>query len=350
MFTREKTRRIYLGSLPIGNGAPVTVQTMTKTKTHNIHKTIDQIKRCEEIGCDIIRVAVPDKASAIAVGKIKTNVRIPVIADIHYDYRLAIISIDEGVDGIRINPGNIGDAGRVRTIIKKALHNKTVIRIGINSGSIEKGILNKYRMQSPDALVESAIRTISVAEELGFYNIKVSLKATDVLTTISAYRRFAEIKDYPLHIGITESGTEFCGAIKSAIGIGILLNEGIGDTIRVSLPAEPEKEVIAGLEILRSLNLREEGIRIIACPTCGRCEVNVSDIMRDIEACLRGIRKRLTIAVMGCVVNGPGEARFADIAVVGGKKSFLLYKRGKKVRKVKPEDVLDELRLLIGEF
>lgn len=343
MEARKKTRIIYVDKVPIGGGNPIVVQSMTKTDTADIKSTLKQIRSLETSGCEIIRLAVPDMNAAKVLGKIKKSIGIPLIADIHFDWRLALESIDQGVDGLRINPGNIGARWKIKEIITAAMERGIPIRIGVNAGSLEKELLQKYGHPAALALVESAGKHIQILEELNFTNIKVSLKASDVMRTVEAYRLFSERYDYPLHIGISEAGPPSTGIIKSSVGLGILLSEGIGDTIRVSLTAEPEEEVRVAYAILTSLGLRRRGVNIISCPTCGRCKIDMRNLVRKVETIAKGIDKPVTIAVMGCVVNGPGEAREADFGIAGGKGRGILFKKGKIVKKVKEEELLDVL-------
>jgi (E)-4-hydroxy-3-methylbut-2-enyl-diphosphate synthase len=343
MEARKKTRIIYVDKVPIGGGNPIVVQSMTKTDTADIKSTLKQIRSLETSGCEIIRLAVPDMNAAKALGKIKKSIGIPLIADIHFNWRLALESIDQGVDGLRINPGNIGARWKVKEIISAAIERGIPIRIGVNAGSLEKELLQKYGHPTALALVESAGRHIQILEELNFTNIKVSLKASDVIKTVEAYRLFSERYNYPLHIGISEAGPPSTGIIKSSVGLGILLSEGIGDTIRVSLTAEPEEEVRVAYAILGSLGLRRRGVNIISCPTCGRCKIDMRDLVRKVETMAKDIDKPVTIAVMGCVVNGPGEAREADFGIAGGKGRGILFRKGEIVKKVKEEDLLDVL-------
>ncbi|KAF0119699.1 MAG: (E)-4-hydroxy-3-methylbut-2-enyl-diphosphate synthase [bacterium] len=338
---RRNTRQISIGNVKIGGGSPISVQSMTNTDTRDHLSTISQARRLESIGCEIIRVAVPDMEAAEKLGEIKKGISIPLIADIHFDYRLALRAIEGGVDGLRINPGNIGGKVKIKSVVEAAKDRKIPIRIGINSGSIEKKLLSKYGHPTPEAMVESALSNIDILESLNFHDIKVSLKASNVLDTVEAYRLMSQKVDYPLHIGITEAGTSFSGTIKSSIGIGILLNEGIGDTIRVSLTADPIEEIRAGYEILKSLGLRYRGINLISCPTCGRCEIDLINLANEIEGRLAHIIMPLNIAVMGCVVNGPGEAREADIGIAGGKEIGILFKKGRVVKKLKEEELAD---------
>ncbi len=340
---RKKTRVIHVGDVPVGGGHPIPVQSMTKTDTRDVRSTLRQIKALAEAGCEIIRIAVPDMQAAEALEKIIRSSPIPIIADIHFDWRLALEAIRRRVHGLRINPGNIGAKWKVAEVIAAASDRGISIRIGVNAGSLSKKLLEKYRHPTPEALVESAAEHINILEGLRFRDIKVSLKASNVPTTVDAYRLFSRRFRYPLHIGISEAGPSFTGMIKSSVGLGILLSEGIGDTIRVSLSTDPVEEVRVGYEILKSLGIREKGANIISCPTCGRCEIDIRGLALKVENRLRDIKKPLTVAVMGCVVNGPGEAREADIGIAGGKGFGLLFKRGRVLRKVKEDDLLDAL-------
>ncbi len=349
MIKRRKTRRIHVGTVPIGGDAPVSVQSMTKTDTRDIKATARQIRSLERAGCEIIRLAVPDNEAARAIGGIKRQVSIPLIADIHFDWRLALESINQGINGLRINPGNIGARWKVKEVVKAAGEHRVPIRIGVNSGSLEKDILKRYGRPTPEALVESAARHIEILEDMGFRLIKVSLKGSGVPLTVDAYRSFSERFDYPLHIGITEAGPPPVGVVKSATGIGILLNEGIGDTIRVSLTAPSRVEVEVAYEILKSLDLRQRGVNIISCPTCGRCNLDIIRIAKKIHKNLRGVSSSLTVAVMGCVVNGPGEAREADFGIAGGKGEGIVFKKGKVIRRVREEELIDALMEAVEE-
>ncbi len=339
---RRKTRPVYLGNVKVGGGAPVSVQSMTNTDTRNAAATRQQIIQLVEAGCEIVRVAVPDRESARALPEIKRGLSVPVVADIHFDYRLALAAIDAGVDGLRINPGNIGDSSKVAEVVKAASKRGIPIRIGVNAGSLEKDLLQNGEV-TPEAMVESALRHVAILENMGFYNIKISLKASDVPLMVNAYRLMAQKVDYPLHIGVTEAGTPFAGGIKSAVGIGILLWEGIGDTIRVSLTGNPVLEVRAGYEILKSLGLRQRGVELVSCPTCGRTQINLVEIAEQVENRLAGLDKPIKVAVMGCVVNGPGEARHADVGIAGGKGEGLIFRKGKVIRKVPESLLVDEL-------
>lgn len=343
MITRKKTRQIRVGNVVIGGNAPVVVQSMTNTDTRNVAATVAQIKRLEDAGCEIVRVAVPDRDAAEALGSIKTSIGIPLIADIHFDYRLALISINKGVDGLRLNPGNIGDKNRVGHVVKAAKDRKIPIRIGVNAGSLEDDLLKKYGHPTPEAMTESAMRHIQILEEHDFHDIKVSLKASNIDTTINAYRLISEKVDYPLHVGISEAGPLLSGTVKSAIGIGLLLSEGIGDTIRVSLTADPVEEVRVAYEILKALNLRHRGINIISCPTCGRMEIDIEQIAAEVEKRLSHITLPLNISILGCVVNGIGEGKESDVGIAGGKGSGLLFRNGKMVRKLKEDELADAL-------
>ncbi|SHG57056.1 4-hydroxy-3-methylbut-2-en-1-yl diphosphate synthase [Thermosyntropha lipolytica DSM 11003] len=340
---RRQSRVINIGSVKVGGDNPVVVQSMTNTDTRDIQATIKQIQALEKAGCEIVRVAVVDEEAARAIAEIKKQISIPLVADIHFNYRLALKSVEAGADGLRINPGNIGDIKRVREVVKVCREKGIPIRIGVNAGSLEKGVLEKYGGITPQAMVESAMNSIKILEDMDFQDIKVSLKASSVNLTVEAYRLLADLVDYPLHLGITEAGTKDRGLIKSALGIGILLHEGIGDTIRVSLTSDPVDEVWAAYEILRSLELRNRGAELISCPTCGRCEIDLLKIAEEIDYRLRSIDKPLKVAVMGCVVNGPGEAKEADIGVAGGKGYGLLFKKGKIVKKVREEEMAAEL-------
>jgi (E)-4-hydroxy-3-methylbut-2-enyl-diphosphate synthase len=349
MEALKKTRTIHVRNVPVGGGNPIAVQSMTKTDTADVKSTVRQIKSLESAGCEIIRLAVPDMDAAKALGKIKNSITIPMIADIHFDWRLALEAIRQEVDGLRINPGNIGAKWKVREVITAVRDKGIPIRIGVNAGSLEKELLLKYVHPTPEALVESAARHISMLEEFQFNTIKVSLKASDVLRTVEAYRLFSERYDYPLHVGISEAGPPSVGIIKSSVGLGILLSEGVGDTIRVSLTADPREEVRVAHEILASLGLRRRGVNIISCPTCGRCKIDLRSLVTKVEKRVKHMKRPITIAVMGCVVNGPGEAREADFGMAGGKGRGILFKRGEIIRRVKEEELLDALFEEIGK-
>lgn len=350
MLKRKKTKVVKIGDVLIGGDNPIRVQSMTKTDTEDVKGTLNQIKSLKEVGCEIVRVAIPTEEAVQAFKEIKKKSPLPIVADIHFNYRLALKAIEFGADGIRINPGNIGSKERVREIAKLAKERGIPIRIGVNSGSVERSLLQKYGSATTDALVESVMNNVKLLEDFDFYDIKISVKASDIERTVESYRRISELIDYPLHIGITESGTLFTGTVKSAIGIGILLYEGIGDTIRVSLSAPPEEEVKVGWEILKALGLRKRGIEIIACPTCGRLEVDLLPIVSEIEKKVSSIDKEMKIAIMGCVVNGPGEAGEADLALVCGKGVGLIYKNGKLLRKVKEKMMVEEFLEEIHKF
>ena len=351
---RRKTRTIYVGEVPVGGGHPVVVQSMTNTDTRDVSATVSQIRRLEEVGCEIIRVAVPDEEAARAISAIKKEIRIPLIADIHFDWRLALTALASGADGLRINPGNIKGLENVKKVILAAKERGAAGRIGVNAGSLERELYRKYGGPTPEALVESAFRHLDfIVGELGFENLKVSLKSSDVWTTIRAYRLFAEKSDFPLHLGVTEAGGLIAGTVKSAFALGLLLAEGIGDTLRVSLTRDPEEEVQVAYEILRAVGLRERGPEIISCPTCGRCEIDLFPIAEEVERFARGISRPLKLAVMGCVVNGPGEAREADVGLAGGKGVGIIFRKGKIVKKVKEEEILpaffEEVKRLLKE-
>ena len=340
---RKKTRQISVGGIKVGGMAPIAVQSMTNTFTCDIKATVAQIRRFEEAGCEIVRVAVPDMESARTISSIKKQISIPLIADIHFDYRLAVASAKAGADGLRINPGNIGSAAKVKKVVDSARDFNIPIRIGVNAGSLEKDLLKKYGGATPEAMVESAMRNIDILRSLDFHEIKVSIKASDVFRTVEAYRLISQKTDIPLHVGVTEAGSLFPGIVKSAIGIGMLLAEGIGDTIRVSLTRDPVEEVRAGYEILKALEIRKRGPEIISCPTCGRCNINLFEIVERVEKALLSNPAHVKLAVMGCVVNGPGEAKEADIGVAGGDGTGILFKKGKIIKKFPQEMLVDVL-------
>jgi len=350
---RRKTGKIKIGNVSVGGDSPVSVQSMTNTKTADVAATVSQIKALAGAGCEIVRVAVPDEESAKALSRIKKGITIPLIADIHFDWRLALRALEAGADALRLNPGNIGSEKRVKEVVKEAKKRGAPIRIGVNSGSLEKDILAKYGHPAPEAMVESAMRHIKILEDMGFSDIKVSLKATNVLSTISAYRLLAKKVDYPFHIGITEAGTLFSGTVKSSVGIGVLLAEGMGDTIRVSLTADPVEEVRVGWEILKALDIRKRGVEVISCPTCGRIMIDCEKLALQIEKRLSHIKEPITVAMMGCVVNGPGEAIEADVGIAGGDGVALLYSGGKVIRKVEEKDivnaVIEEVERIVRE-
>jgi (E)-4-hydroxy-3-methylbut-2-enyl-diphosphate synthase len=349
---RRRTCPLQIGKVIVGGNAPISVQSMTNTKTDNVDATVAQINRLAAAGCDIVRIAVPDMAAAQAIDAIKTAVGdIPLVADIHFDYRLAIEAIDRGIDALRLNPGNIADTDQVTAVVKQAKKHHIPIRIGVNAGSLAKDILEKHGNKvTPEGMVESACQHIAILEKLDFHDIKVSLKAHDVPMTIASYRLMSETVDYPLHLGITEAGTVTSGLIKSAVGIGALLAEGIGDTIRVSLTGDPVEEVKVGNEILKALGLRQYGPTLVSCPTCGRCNIDLLPIAKAVEDRLSTISTPITVAVMGCVVNGPGEAREADIGIAGGKGQGLLFKRGEIIKKVPENELINALFVEIDKL
>ncbi|SUB76117.1 4-hydroxy-3-methylbut-2-en-1-yl diphosphate synthase [Peptoniphilus indolicus] len=332
-----------IGNIPVGGDAPITVQSMTNTKTKDVQSTVAQILQLENAGCDIIRFAVNDRDDAEAIQKIKKSIHIPVVVDIQFDHRLAIMSAEMGADCIRINPGNIGEKNKVKEVVEVCKHYGLPIRIGVNSGSIHKDLLSEMGGVNANSIVQSAMREIEVLEDLNFFDIKVSLKASNVNLSIDSYSEFSKICDYPLHLGITEAGPAFQGAVKSAVGIGYLLREGIGDTIRVSLTSDPVEEIKVGREILKSLNLLTDGIEIISCPTCARTNIDLLSLVGKAEKKLSPIKKNLKIALMGCAVNGPGEAREADIGIAGGIGEAILFKKGVILKKISEENLLDEL-------
>lgn len=339
---KKRTRPVFLGKVQVGGDAPVTVQSMTSTDTRDVKATVRQIIKLERAGCEIIRVAIPDRAAAAALSEIKRQITIPLIADIHFNYRFAIEAIGSGVDGIRINPGNIKKEA-IRKIAESAKSRGTVIRIGINAGSLEKDLLRKYEGPTSEALVESALRSLDALEDSGFNAIKLSVKSSDVTTMVEAYRELSRKTDYPLHLGVTEAGSIVNAAVKSAIGMGILLYQGIGDTIRVSVTGDPVSEIAVAYAILRAIGIRKVGPDIISCPTCGRCEINLFKLTREVENKLAGMKIPLKVALMGCVVNGPGEAAEADIGIAGGRGQGLLFKKGKVIRKIKEKDFVTTL-------
>ena len=340
---RNKTKTIMIGNVPVGGDSPISVQSMTNTVTSDIAGTVEQIKRLEEAGCDIIRAAVTDLEDAEAIGRIKEQIMIPFIADIQYDYRLAIAAVENGADCLRLNPGNIGSKTRVKEVVSICQDRQIPIRIGVNSGSINKKYLEKYGGVNANSMVYSALEHVRILEDLDFTDIKISLKASNVPLTIQTYRKISEKVEYPLHLGVTEAGPVWRGTVKSAVGIGTLLSMGIGDTIRISLTGDPVEEIRVGREILRSLDLLDEGIEIISCPTCGRTEVDLIGLVEKVEKELGRIEKPLKVAIMGCPVNGPGEAREADIGIAGGQGEGLIFKRGRVIKKVKEELLIDEL-------
>lgn len=340
---RVKTKKIKVGGVYVGGDSRITVQSMTNTDTRNAKETIAQIHRLQEAGCDIIRCAVPDMEASEAIREIVNNIDIPLVADIHFDYKLALASIENGVSALRINPGNIGSIDKVKEVAKAAKDRNIPIRIGVNSGSLKKEILDKYGKVCPEALVESALEHVRILENVNYDDIVISIKSSNVMQMVDSYRMISKVVDYPLHLGVTEAGTIWRGTIKSSVGIGALLSEGIGDTIRISLTGDPVEEVRVGREILKSLGYLNEGIEFISCPTCGRTQIDLIKIAEEVEKRLINYNKNLKVAVMGCVVNGPGEAREADIGIAGGNGEGLIFKKGKIVKKVKEEELVDEL-------
>ncbi len=340
---RRPTRQIHVGKVAIGGGAPISVQSMTNTKTTDTEATVAQIRVLQAAGCDIVRLAVPDMEAAKNLGNILRQVTVPLVADIHFDYKLALEAIHQGIHALRLNPGNIGGEEKVRAVVEAAKEAGIPIRIGVNAGSLDKKILKKYGGVTPEALVESAMEHVRILEALDFHDMKISLKAHDVPLTIAAYRLMSQTVDYPLHLGITEAGTVNTGIIKSAVGIGALLAEGIGDTFRISLTGDPVVEVRVANEILKSLGLKEYGPTLVACPTCGRTSIDLPAIAAQVEEKLRDIEEPIEVAVMGCVVNGPGEARGADVGIAGGNGEGLIFRKGEIVRKVPEADLVNEL-------
>jgi len=347
MYTRNETRSIRVRNVPIGGGSPVTVQSMTNTDTRDITATVNQIRSLVSMGCDLVRLAVPDAGAARALPEIRQQVNIPLIADIHFNHRLALQAIEAGIDKLRINPGNIGLASKVREVAKAAAEHGVPIRVGVNAGSLKKEILERYDHPVPEALVESAVEEVDVLDDMGFHDVCVSIKSSSVRDTIEANLLFAEKRNNPLHVGITEAGTFHYGTIKSSCGIGAVLAHGIGDTIRVSLTADPVSEVKAGLLILKAMGLRASGAEVVSCPTCGRTEIDIITLAEEVEKRAASIQQPMVIAVMGCVVNGPGEAREADYGIAGGKGFGLLFKKGEVVAKVPEDHLVDELFALI---
>ncbi|HHV27270.1 MAG TPA: flavodoxin-dependent (E)-4-hydroxy-3-methylbut-2-enyl-diphosphate synthase [Tissierellia bacterium] len=342
-MSRRKTMELKVGNVEIGGDNPISVQSMTNTDTRDIKSTINQIIALEKAKCDIVRVAIPDIEAAKAIREIKKETTIPIIGDIQFDYRLAIESVDNGIDGLRINPGNIGSIRRVKEVVKACQERNIPIRIGVNSGSISKRALEKYDGVNENSMVYSALEHIKILEDMNYTNIKISLKATSVPLTIKSYLKMAEYVDYPFHLGITEAGPIWNGTVKSSVGIGALLAMGVGDTIRVSLTGDPVEEVRVGREILKSLNLLEDGIQIISCPTCGRTQINLVQLVEEVQSRLDHVDKPIKLAIMGCAVNGPGEAREADIGIAGGNGCGLIFKKGKIIKKVSEEKLIDEL-------
>ncbi|MBN1823626.1 MAG: flavodoxin-dependent (E)-4-hydroxy-3-methylbut-2-enyl-diphosphate synthase [Endomicrobiales bacterium] len=350
---RKNTRKVWVGKVAVGGGAPVSVQSMTNTDTRDVRSTLNQIRMLEEAGCEIVRVGVPDMEAALNIARIKKGIGIPLVADIHFDYRLALEAVKQGVDKLRINPGNIGSPEKVREVVKAARGAGIPIRIGVNAGSLKSAQGHQSPALKAKKLVDSALAHVKILEKNGFEDIVVSLKASDVATTVEAYRLMAKKRGYPLHIGVTEAGSEFRGTIKSSVGLGILLSEGLGDTVRVSLTADPVKEVAVAYQVLQSLGLRSTGVELISCPTCSRCEVDLISIVNELEeelprmAAARAGKKPLKIAVMGCVVNGPGEAKEADVGIAGSRKKGILFEKGRIVGEVGPDGWIDALKKLI---
>ena len=340
---RRQTRPIHVGSVAVGGGAPISVQSMTNTFTQDVDATVSQIRRLEDAGCEIVRAAVPDMAAAEAIARIRKAISIPLVADIHFDYKLALAAISAGADAIRINPGNIGKKSRIRAVVDGARDQGISIRVGVNSGSLEKNLLEKHGGPCAEALVESALNHVDILGSMGFDQVKVSIKSSDVLETIAAYRLFSDRSDVPLHIGVTEAGGLYAGITKSAVGIGCLLLDGIGDTLRVSLTRDPVEEIRVGYEILRAAGIRRRGPEIISCPTCGRCEIDLFSIAGEVESALMSVQAPIKVAVMGCVVNGPGEAAAADVGIAGGKNGGVLFKKGKVVKKFPQHRLAGEL-------
>ena len=350
MYNRQETRPVFVRDVQIGGQNKVVIQSMCNTKTKDVEATVEQILKLENVGCEIIRVACLDIEDAKAIKEIKKRIHIPIVADIHFDYKIALEAIESGVDKIRINPGNIGDEEKVKAVVDGCKKNNIPIRIGVNGGSLEKELLEKYGSPCSDAMVESAKRHVEILERLGFYDIAISLKASNLDMCIEAYEKAAKEFKYPLHLGITEAGTAFSGTIKSSIGLGILLKQGIGDTLRVSLSDDPVEEIIVCKEILKNCNLFNKSPKLVSCPTCERIQYDLIPIAKEIEKFLQGIEADITVAIMGCGVNGPGEAREADIGIAGGVGEGLLFKKGEIVRKIKEENMVEELKHEILEM
>lgn len=342
-YSRKKTREVNIGGVKIGGDNPIAIQSMCNTDTRNVEETVKQIKELENAGCEIIRVAVPDMQAAEAIKDIKRQIDIPLVADIHFDYRLALKAIDGGIDKIRINPGNIGSEDRVKQVADMAKKNGIPIRVGVNSGSLEKHLVEKYGGVTPEGLVESALGHVRLLEKYDFYDTVISIKASNVPFSVEVYELLSETVDYPLHVGITEAGTVWGGTVKSAVGIGAILSRGIGDTIRVSLTGNPVEEIYAAKEILKDMNLRKFGVEFVSCPTCGRTSIDLISIANEVESRVKSIDKNIKVAVMGCAVNGPGEAREADIGIAGGHGEGLIFRKGEIIRKVPENMLVDEL-------
>lgn len=342
-FIRRDAKCVDVAGVKIGGGNPISIQSMTNTDTRDVNATVNQILELERAGCEIIRVAIPDMTAAEAVGDIVKKIHIPLVTDIHFDYRLALKCIENGADKVRINPGNIGDEDRIKQVVDAAKGRKIPIRIGINAGSLEKSVLEKYGRPTPEGMVESALHHIAILERYNFNDIVISLKASSVPMTIDAYKLMATKCNYPLHVGVTEAGTISMGSMKAALGIGSLLSQGIGDTIRVSLTSDPINEVKVARDILKHLEIRKYGPKLVSCPTCGRCRIDLIPIAEEIERRLESVSKHITVAVMGCAVNGPGEAKEADVGVAGGNGEGLIFRKGEIIRKVPGEDIVKEL-------
>ena len=350
MIIRRKTRQIQIGNVSVGGDSPISVQSMTNTDTKDVEQTVAQICRLQAAGCDIVRVAVLDADAARSIRAIQDKISIPLIADIHFDSRLAVAAMEHGADGIRINPGNLGGEEKIALVVAAAKHHGVPIRVGVNSGSIEKDLLKKHgypTADNSDALIESAMRNVRLLEKYGFHEIKISIKSSDVQTTINSYQQLSKTTDYPLHLGVTEAGGLIAGTVKSSIALGILLSKGIGDTFRISLTRDPVEEVRVGFELLRSLKIRERGPELISCPTCGRTRINLFGLAEEVERFVQTMESPLKIAVMGCVVNGPGEARQADIGVAGGNGVGIIFKKGEIWKKVSEEELLE---VFLGEL
>ena len=344
MIIRRQTRTIQLGDLQIGGSSPISVQSMTNTDTRDTKATIEQIKRLEQAGCEIIRCAVLDQEAAEALRTIRDGIRIPLIADIHFDHRLAISAMENGAQGIRINPGNLGGEEKLAAVVAAARMHKVPIRVGVNSGSIEKDLLEKHGYptpENPSSLIESAMRNVRLVEKHGYEEMKISIKSSDVMTTVSGYQQLSKLTDYPLHLGVTEAGGLIAGTVKSSVALGILLSQGIGDTFRISLTRDPEEEIRVGFELLRSLKIRERGPELISCPTCGRTQINLFELAEEVERYVQTMETQIKVAVMGCVVNGPGEAKEADIGVTGGNGVGIIFKKGAIFKKVSEDDLLE---------
>ena len=346
-MSRANTRVVKIGDRVIGGGNPILIQSMTNTKTEDVEATVKQIQALTEAGCDIIRCAVPTMEAAKALSEIKKQISIPLVADIHFDYRLAIAAIENGADKIRINPGNIGSRDRIQAVVDAAKERQIPIRVGVNSGSLEKELVEKYNGVTAEGLVESALDKVRIIEEMGYDNLVISIKSSDVMMCAKAHELITNQTDHPLHVGITEAGTLYSGNIKSAVGLGIILYQGIGDTIRVSLTADPVEEVRAGIAILKAAGLRREGMRFVSCPTCGRTQIDLIALAQEVEQRLQGLEREITVAVMGCVVNGPGEAHEADYGIAGGKDCGLLFRRGEILGKYPADKLADALVDLI---